>query len=57
LRPRTLDVVEAMGDSPESTRAMWRFLLDVDWVARVRAGILPIDHPLVLLMAERVACA
>jgi predicted acetyltransferase len=48
----TLDVVEAMGDSPESTRAIWRFLLDVDWVARVRAGILPIDHPLVLLMAE-----
>jgi predicted acetyltransferase len=48
----TLDVVEAMGDSPESTRAIWRFLLDVDWVARVRAGVLPIDHPLVLLMAE-----
>jgi predicted acetyltransferase len=48
----TLDVIEAMGDSPESTRAIWRFLLDVDWVARVRAGILPIDHPLVFLMAE-----
>jgi predicted acetyltransferase len=47
-----LDVIEAMGDSPESTRAIWRFLLDVDWVARVRAGLLPIDHPLVLLMAE-----
>jgi predicted acetyltransferase len=48
----TLDVIEAMGDSPESTRAIWRFLLDVDLIARVRAGVLPIDHPLVFLMAE-----
>jgi predicted acetyltransferase len=48
----TLDVIEAMGDSPGSTRAIWRFLLDVDLIARVRAGVLPIDHPLVFLMAE-----
>jgi len=48
----TLDVVEALGDSPEATRAIWRFLLDIDWIARVRASLLPIDHPLVLLMAE-----
>jgi predicted acetyltransferase len=48
----TLDVVEALGDSPGATRAIWRFLLDVDWTARVRASLLPIDHPLVLLMAE-----
>jgi len=48
----TLDVVEAVGDSPEATRAIWRFLLDIDWIARVRASLLPIDHPLVLLMAE-----
>jgi predicted acetyltransferase len=48
----TLDVVEAMGDSPEATRAMWRFLLDVDLVARVRASLLPADHSLLLLVAE-----
>jgi predicted acetyltransferase len=47
-----LDVVEAMGDSPESTRAIWRFLLDVDLIARVKASILPIDHPLLLLVTE-----
>ena len=47
-----LDVVEAMGDSPEATRAIWRFLLDVDWTARVRAFVLPIDHPILLLAAE-----
>jgi predicted acetyltransferase len=48
----TLDVVEAVGDSPEATRAIWRFLLDVDLTARVRASLLPVDHPLLLLVAE-----
>lgn len=48
----TLDVVEAMGDSPEATRAIWRLLLDVDWTARVRAFVLPLDHPILLLAAE-----
>lgn len=47
-----VDVVEAMGDSPEATRAIWRYLLDVDWMARVRASLLPLDHPLLLLLAE-----
>jgi predicted acetyltransferase len=45
-------VAEAMGDSPVATHAVWRFLLDFDWMARVRAGLLPIDHPLFLLLAE-----
>jgi predicted acetyltransferase len=47
-----LEVVEALGDSPEATRAIWRFLLDVDLIARVRASLLPVDHPLLLLVAE-----
>src|SRR5262249_28409116 len=47
-----LDVVEAVGDSPEATRAIWRFLLDVDLISRVRASLLPVDHPLLLLVAE-----
>ena len=37
----SLDVVEAMGDSPEATRAIWRFLLDVDLIARIKASVLP----------------
>ena len=37
---------------PEATRAIWRFLLDIDWMARVQAGLLPLDHPLLLLLAE-----
>jgi len=48
----SVEVIEAMGDSPEATRTLWRFLLDIDWMARVRAAHLPIDHPLLLLAAE-----
>ena len=46
------NVVEALGDSPLATRAIWRYLLDMDWVARIRGGQLPVDHPLLLLAAE-----
>jgi predicted acetyltransferase len=47
-----LAVVEALGDSPRATRAIWRYLLDVDLVGRVRSALLPADHPLLLLAAE-----
>jgi predicted acetyltransferase len=52
MQTGSLDVVEAMGDSPEATRAIWRFLLDVDWIAHIKAWLLPVDHPLLLLVAE-----
>jgi predicted acetyltransferase len=45
-------VVEALGESPGATRAIWRYLLDMDWIARVRVAQLPLDHPLLLLAAE-----
>jgi predicted acetyltransferase len=45
-------VVEALGDSPRATAAIWRYLLDIDWMAHVRAILLPLDHPLLLLVAE-----
>lgn len=48
----SLIVVEAMGIDPEAIRTAWRFLLDMDWVARIRADCLPVDHPLQLLLAE-----
>jgi predicted acetyltransferase len=48
----TIGVIEAMGVSPEATRAIWRYLFDIDWMARVQAGLLPVDHPLLLLLAE-----
>jgi predicted acetyltransferase len=47
-----ISVVEAMGATPEAERAVWRYLLDVDWVERTTASLLPVDHPLLLLLAE-----
>lgn len=44
-------VVEAMGDSPAATHAIWSFLFGIDWLARVKAGLLPLDHPLLLSLA------
>jgi predicted acetyltransferase len=45
-------VIEAMGDSPEAIREIWRYLIDVDWMATVKASLLPVDHELLLLLAE-----
>jgi predicted acetyltransferase len=52
LQTGAVDVVEAMGDSPATMCAIWRYLLDVDWMARVKGWLLPLDHPLLLLLAE-----
>ena len=45
-------VLEAMGAEPEAEIAVWRFLLDIDWMASIEAELLPLDHPLLLLAAE-----
>jgi predicted acetyltransferase len=45
-------VLEAMGVSPAATAAVWRYLLDVDWMERVQASLLPVDHPVRLLLAD-----
>ncbi len=47
-----LQVLEALGDGAEATREIWRYLLDVDWVPRIKATLLPIDHPLWMLLAR-----
>src|SRR5919108_660523 len=47
-----VDVVEALGASPQAVAEIWRFLLDVDWMDRIEARLLPIDHPLLLLLAD-----
>jgi predicted acetyltransferase len=48
----TAEVVEAMGDSPGATAAVWRYLLDLDGAARIVARLMPLDHPLLHLLAE-----
>jgi predicted acetyltransferase len=45
-------VVEAVGDSAEAENAIWRFLFEIDWLARVKAIYLPLDHPLLLSLAD-----
>ncbi len=40
------EVIEAVADGPTATRELWRVLLGIDWVATVKAFLLPIDHPL-----------
>jgi predicted acetyltransferase len=46
-----LVVREALGATPQSTAAIWRFILDVDWMAAVEVSLVPPDHPLFLLVA------
>jgi predicted acetyltransferase len=43
-------VLEAIGDSPAATRELWRYLLAIDWVAEIHCELLPVDHPLFLLV-------
>ena len=38
--------------SPAATRAIWRYLLDMDWVSQLHAWFLPMDHPLFLMLAD-----
>jgi predicted acetyltransferase len=48
----TMQVIEAVGTTPAATASIWRFLLDVDWTQTVAARLLPVDHPLLLLLAR-----
>jgi predicted acetyltransferase len=47
-----LIVIEAIGTDDHALAAIWRYLLDVDWTERIQGYLLPIDHPLFLLLAE-----
>jgi predicted acetyltransferase len=44
-------VLEAIGESDQATHAIWRFLFGIDFLARVKAIFLPLDHPLLLSLA------
>ena len=48
----TLVVTEALGTSPRALAAIWRYLFGIDWVARIDAFWLPLDHPLFLSLRE-----
>ncbi len=46
-----LQVVEAIALDGRPTAELWRYLLDIDWAARITASLLPVDHPLWWLLA------
>ena len=48
----TAVVEEAVGSTPAGTRAIWRYLLDLDLVRTLKAWRLPADHPVLSLAAE-----
>jgi predicted acetyltransferase len=47
-----LRVIEALAVDPAATRDVWRYLFDIDLIARITAHPAPVDHPLLLLLAE-----
>jgi predicted acetyltransferase len=47
-----VSVVEALGVDASAVAGIWRYLLDIDWIATVKAQLLPVDHPLILLLGE-----
>ena len=46
-----LVVQEAMGTTAQATAEIWRYLLDIDWIATVETYLIPPDHPLFFLLA------
>jgi predicted acetyltransferase len=48
----TVNVLELVTPTADATRELWRWMLDFDWTSQFSAGLLPLDHPLFLLLAE-----
>jgi predicted acetyltransferase len=48
----TVKIWEAIGATPQGTRAVWRYLCDIDLAGRIEANHIPVDHPLFLLLDE-----
>lgn len=45
-------VIELMARTLRAERELWRYLLDMEWASAVTARLLPLDHPLSLILAE-----
>ena len=48
----TLYAVEVVGVDHRALATAWRYVLDIDWIETISGSLLPIDHPLVLMLAE-----
>jgi predicted acetyltransferase len=49
---KTLRVLEAIGIDAPATRDVWRFLIEIDWMDEIECWLLPVDHPVQLLVAR-----
>lgn len=49
---RRLRVTEAIGADVTGMREIWRFLFGIDWVDEILAWHLPVDHPLMHMVAR-----
>lgn len=49
---KSVRLKEALAVDARATREIWRFLLGIDWIDRLEAFALPLDHPLKLLAAR-----
>jgi predicted acetyltransferase len=47
-----VSAVEVVGATPDAVRDLWRYIFDIDWMATVKAALLPLDHPLFFLLRE-----
>jgi predicted acetyltransferase len=45
-------VAEAIGDDPAAIAEVWRYLLDIDWIATIASSLIPPDHPLFFVLAQ-----
>jgi predicted acetyltransferase len=49
---RRLRVIEATATDVGGMREIWRFLFGIDWVDEIQAWLLPVDHPLMHMVAR-----
>jgi predicted acetyltransferase len=47
-----VSVVEAVSGDAAALAEIWRYLLDIDWIATIAAALLPPDHPLFFVLAQ-----
>jgi predicted acetyltransferase len=44
--------IEVLATTLAAERELWRYLLDMEWTAKVAARLLPLDHPLFWILAQ-----
>jgi len=47
-----VSVVEAISGDSSALADIWRYLLDIDWIATIASQLLPPDHPLFFVLAQ-----